>query len=180
MKPKSRGEILLRSADPFEYPKIVANYLTEKEDVDTLVRGIKFALDLAETDPLRQFESRLHDVLFPVCSAVVRHSHDFWECMVRHYTVSLNNQAGTAKMGFKWDKTAVVDPKLNVFGVSGLRVVDASVLPTLVSANSNAVVIMIAEKAADMIKAAWRHEPAVHNKIVSTKAKIINDPFIIY
>ncbi|XP_060857130.1 glucose dehydrogenase [FAD, quinone]-like [Metopolophium dirhodum] len=157
LKPKSRGEILLKSNDPFEYPKILPNYLTAKEDVDTLVRGIKFVLDMAKTDSLREFDSRLHDVPFPVCSAVPRHSDDFWECMVRHYTVSLNNQAGTAKMGPKCDKTAVVNPQLEVYGVSRLRVVDASVMPTLVSANSNAAVIMIAEKAADMIKAKWRN-----------------------
>ncbi|XP_008185220.1 glucose dehydrogenase [FAD, quinone]-like [Acyrthosiphon pisum] len=180
LKPKSRGEILLRSGDPFEYPKIVANYLTAKEDVDTLVRGIKFVLDLAETDPLHEFDSRLHDVPFPVCSAVPRHSDDFWECMVRHYTVSLNNQAGTAKMGPKWDKTAVVNSQLEVYGVSRLRVVDSSVMPTLVSANSNAVVIMIAEKAADMIKATWRNERPLRDNMGSEKAKIIYEDFNIF
>jgi len=180
LKPKSQGEIQLQSADPFEYPKILANYLTAKEDVDTLVRGIKFVLELAQTDPLSEFDSRLHDVPFPACTAVPHHSDDFWECMVRHYTVSLNNQAGTAKMGPNWDKTAVVNPQLEVYGVSRLRVVDASVMPTLVSANSNAAVIMIAEKAADMIKAKWRNERPTrfYDNTNSAKARIIYKPFI--
>ncbi|CAH1731842.1 unnamed protein product [Aphis gossypii] len=155
LRPRSRGEIQLRSTDPFEHPRILPNYLTNHKDIVTLVEGIKFVLAMAKTMPFSQYGSRLHNITFPDCAKLLLLTNAYWECMVRQYTVSMNNPVGTAKMGPKWDKTAVVDPQLQVHGVNGLRVVDASIMPTIVSANTNAAVIMIAEKAADMIKYKW-------------------------
>ena len=165
----------MRSANPFDYPKISPNYLTAREDVDTLVRGVNFVLEMAQTASLRKFNSRLHDVSFPGCQTVPRYSNAYWECMVRHYTVSMNNPVGTAKMGPEGDKTAVVDPQLQVYGVNGLRVVDASIMPTLVAANSNAPAIMIAEKGADMIKATWYNDKPsrFYDCMTAEKAKIL-------
>ncbi|XP_026819227.1 glucose dehydrogenase [FAD, quinone]-like [Rhopalosiphum maidis] len=155
LRPKSRGEILLRTTDPFEHPRILPNYLTVREDINTLVNGIKFVVEMAKSASFSQYGSLLHNIPFPGCAALPFLTTAYWECMVRQYTVSMNNPVGTAKMGPKWDKTAVVDPQLQVYGIKGLRVVDASIMPTIVTANTNAPVIMIAEKAADMIKDKW-------------------------
>lgn len=84
-------------------------------------------------------------------------SDRYWECCVRGYTSSLQHQVGTCKMGPRSDPTAVVNAELKVHGVSKLRVVDASIMPVLPSAHTNAVVFMIGEKGADLVKRDWKN-----------------------
>lgn len=84
-------------------------------------------------------------------------SDDFYRCIARHYSQTIYHPVGTCKMGPAADATAVVDPRLRVHGVRGLRVVDASIMPYIVTGNTNAPTIMIAEKAADMVKEEWAH-----------------------
>jgi len=79
----------------------------------------------------------------------------YWDCTTRHYTSTIYHPVGTAKMGPSSDPTAVVDSRLRVHGIQNLRVADASIMPTLVSGNTNAPVVMIGEKAADLIKQDW-------------------------
>lgn len=153
LRPKSRGFIKLRSRNPFDYPLIYPNYFKDDFDMKTLVEGVKIAVALSQTPAFRIYGSKLWT--FPQCTHLEAYSDQFYECMIRHYTVTIYHPVGTAKMGPYWDQDAVVDPQLRVYGVKNLRVIDASIMPTLVSANTNAPVIMIGEKGSDLIKEFW-------------------------
>lgn len=153
LNPKSRGNIKLRSSDPHDSPVINANYLDESDDVETLLRGLKEYRKLLDTN-----DFKLHDVQevkfdIPECDMHEYGTDDYWRCYISYFSTTLYHPVGTCKMGTNED--AVVDSSLKVKGVRGLRVIDASVMPTIVSANTNAATIMIAEKGADIIKADW-------------------------
>ncbi|XP_059159193.1 glucose dehydrogenase [FAD, quinone]-like [Physella acuta] len=152
IRPESKGKITLRSSDPFDYPVIAPEYLTKQEDVELLIRGIQECEKLVNTEPMKAVGAELtEDRPAAACGHYRFKSHEYWECVVKQRSCTLYHPAGTCKMGPKGDPTAVVDGQLRVYGVSGLRVVDASVMPWVVSANTNAATIMIAEKAADLI-----------------------------
>jgi choline dehydrogenase-like flavoprotein len=142
--PKSRGTITLRSADPAAKPRILTNSLAEPEDVAALVAGVKLAREWAATEPL---VSGLGRELFPGPGAA---TDDDLEADVRRRVDLLYHPVGTCRMGA--DEGAVVDPQLRVRGIEGLRVVDASVMPVIPGGNTNAPTIMVAERAADLIK----------------------------
>jgi len=104
---------------------------------------------------MRKFGAKIIPTVFPGCEVFTLHSDDYWACLARSYSSTIYHPVGTAKMGVAGDKMAVVDPELRVYNVSGLRVIDASIMPLIVSGNTNAPIIMIAEKASDLIKRTW-------------------------
>lgn len=153
LRPQSSGRIMLHSANPLDPPKIISGYLEKDEDVEALKRGIKFIEKLLETKALAGH--KLMYVPVPECQNLAHKSDEFYECFIRSLATSLWHASGSCKMGPSNDPDAVVDPRLRVYGIKGLRVGDASIMPKIVSANTNIPTIMIGEKAADFIKADW-------------------------
>lgn len=143
--PESRGSISLRSGNPLEPPVICANYLSTPADMRVIVEGVKLSRQLAHA---KAFEPYRGGELHPGSSV---QSDEEIADFIRAEAQTLYHPVGTCKMGS--DSTAVVDARLRVHGIDGLRVADASVMPRITSGNTNAPTIMIAEKASDAIRA---------------------------
>ena len=150
LRPESRGTIHIRTGAPLDRPSIRPNYLADAVDQATIVAGLRWARTLAAQPALAPW---MAEELRP---GVAMESDAELLDYARVMGSTLYHPVGTARMGRGDDPMTVVDPQLRVHGVSGLRVVDASVMPRLVSGNTNAATVMIAEKAADMILAAAR------------------------
>jgi len=146
LRPLSRGSVRLASKDPMANALIDPNFFAVRDDMDRLIRGFKLARAILAQPALAQFGGRE----LPTTGGA--HSDDEIEQVIRNYGDTIYHPVGSCRMG--QGELDVVDAQLRVHGLQGLRVVDASIMPQLVSGNTNAPVVMIAEKAADMIKAA--------------------------
>jgi choline dehydrogenase-like flavoprotein len=144
LHPDSRGEVLLRSNNPRDKVKIVTNFFSAPNDLPTLRQGFKIAREIAAQPPLARFRGA---ELSPGPKVKTDAEIDNW---IRNVAATANHPASTCVMGT--GPHAVVDPQFRVRGVERLRVVDASAMPDLVSAHINACVLMMAEKASDMIR----------------------------
>lgn len=146
LRPESTGWVRLGSGDPLAPPKITANYLATETDRRCAVAAMTFARKLAATEPLKSYvaEEKLPGPGVTDDEGLL--------AFAREYGATIFHPAGTCRMGPDADRDAVVDPRLRVRGVDGLWVVDCSVMPSLVSGNTNIPAIMIGEKAADMIR----------------------------
>lgn len=148
LKPESSGQVTLKSGDPLDMALIRSNFLATENDWRTLRSGVEMARGLAAQKSMQAFVGK---EFLPGPQASSREAVDEH---IRKTAITVHHPLGTCRMGLEDDPLAVVDQELRVKGVEALRVVDASVMPELVRGNINAAVIMIAEKAADRIKAA--------------------------
>lgn len=144
VRPMSRGWVRLASSNPLDKPLVNPNYLSAEADVQRLVQAVKLAREIFAT---KAFSSWVKQELMPGLN--VQDDHQL-RAFVRQNADSYHHQVGSCKMGM--DDMAVVDPQLRVYGVEGLRVADASVMPVVPSGNCNTGVVMIGEKASDLIK----------------------------
>lgn len=162
-RPSSSGTIRLRSLNPKDPPLIDPNYLCNDTDLDTLIKGMKMAYAIGMSDVFRnKLNASLFATLYPGCEKFYTKSHsnvanqipndEYLVCVARLMTSSFKHPAGTCRMGDQHLFDSVVNARLKVKGIDGLRVIDASVMPQLVAGHLNAPTIMIAEKGADMIK----------------------------
>jgi choline dehydrogenase-like flavoprotein len=158
LRPRSRGTVSLHSADPLAAPRIDPNFLADPDDLRRLVRGFRLMRDILAQPALAGFRGR------ELATSASARSDAEIEAFVRNHADTIYHPVGTCRMG--GGPLDVVDAQLRVHGLEGLRVVDASVMPAIVGGNTNAPVIMIGEKAADLVKQAARapreaiHDPA--------------------
>ena len=145
-RPESKGYVRIRSSSPFEQPTIQPNYLAEEHDRRVLLAGLKLARKLLASDPLKPYYDKES-----VPGPDVQTDNELLAVAQRYGTTTFHPM-GTCKMGPATDPLAVVDDQLRVRGIDSLRVIDASVMPTMLSANLNAATMMIGEKGADLVR----------------------------
>jgi choline dehydrogenase len=158
LQPKSRGRIMLKSKNPHAKPLIYHDFFENPEDLETQLLAIK-ETKLSKTQALQKFGSRLHDIPIPACKTLEFSSDDYWRCAAKQTSTGIWHLSGTCKMGPNSDPEAVVDSRLKVYGVKGLRVIDASIMPMIPAAHTNVPCMMIGEKGADLVKEDWGYSP---------------------
>lgn len=155
VRPKSRGRIMLKNTDPSEHPLIYPGYFSEEEDIQINLEAIRLLNKFVETSPMKAMGAKVERINIPDCNSLQFQSDSYWTCVIKHMSATVYHPVGTCRMGPRKNKNSVVDPNLRVKGVHQLRVVDASIMPTITSGNTNAPTIAIAEKASDIIKNFW-------------------------
>jgi choline dehydrogenase-like flavoprotein len=147
---------LLQSSDPSDQVRIFENYFGDPRDMVVAIKALRRVIALEQTPAFRKINARFYDEILEECAAWPANSDAYWECYIRYFTYSGNHHVGSCKMGPANDPEAVVDARLKVYGMKDLRVVDAGIIPMPVTGHTNGPVMMVAEKAADMIKEDWR------------------------
>jgi choline dehydrogenase-like flavoprotein len=143
LRPKSRGSVNIASSNPYDAPLIDTNFLAEEDDINTLLRGMRIARQILQSPEMGKYQAK------EILPGKSTDSDDELRAYIRSMTSAVHHPGGTCRMGT--DANSVVDGELKVRGIAGLRVVDASIFPRVVSGNTNAPAVMVAEKAADII-----------------------------
>ncbi|CAH2007897.1 unnamed protein product [Acanthoscelides obtectus] len=154
LHPKSKGHMTLLSKDPKESPLFFPNYFTDPEnhDIKIFIGSIREAQRIIKSPSLRKYDAKIVDTPIPGCEVHGFDTDEYWECALRTLMSSIYHQTTTCKMGPPSDPEAVVNPKLQVYGVKNLRVADVSIVPLTISGHTQAAAYMIGEKASDILK----------------------------
>lgn len=153
VRPRSTGTIRLASSDPRTAPLIDYNLFEDSRDLDALVEGCKLIQNITKTPAMRAINTKQFNTQLGSCGQYGSiESEAYLRCLTQTITYTIYHPTSTAKMGSDDDPMAVVDPQLRVRGVTGLRVVDASVMPEVPTGNTNVPTIVLAERAADIMK----------------------------
>ncbi|XP_068623930.1 glucose dehydrogenase [FAD, quinone]-like [Battus philenor] len=150
LHPKSKGSITLSDKKGKSQPEITTNYLNHPDDVEALINAIKYVRKLEKTDTFKNLGLEIVDIKLKGCTTYNYDTEPYWHCYISHMGMTIFHPVGTAKMGA--DETSVVDHDLLVRSTKNLRVVDASIMPTMPGANVLAATLAIAQKAVDIIK----------------------------
>ncbi|XP_065168221.1 choline dehydrogenase, mitochondrial-like isoform X1 [Atheta coriaria] len=154
LRPESIGYLKLRSTNPFENIMVYPEYLTVQKDMDTMLAAVEFVRKVINTQAFREVNAGFQQYTLPLCDAIQFDTSDYWECLMRNVGSTMYHPVGTCKMAKEQDG-GVVNSRLKVYGVTGLRVIDASVMPKVPRGNTNAPAMMVGELGADFIKEDW-------------------------
>ncbi|KAJ8931332.1 hypothetical protein NQ314_015740 [Rhamnusium bicolor] len=165
--PRSYGYIKLKSKNPFHWPKFYANFFTDPDnhDMKTFIAAIREIQRINGSPSLQKYGATLVTTPIPGCENHIFDSDDYWECAIRTITGTLYHQVATCKMGPSSDPEAVVNAKLQVYGIKNLRVADTSIIPLPLTAHTAEPAYMIGEKASDIIKEHWATDTFSDNNI---------------
>lgn len=152
--PKSSGYVGLRSTNPYDEPKIKSNFLSEEDDYQLMFKAIDEIKRFIDSPVMKQANATVQKLNIPECNSIEYGSDNYWRCYLKYFTQTMWHPSGTARMGNKKDKNAVVDSKLKVIGVHGkpgLRISDASAFPQVPTGNPQCTVYALADRAAQII-----------------------------
>ncbi|XP_041972075.1 glucose dehydrogenase [FAD, quinone]-like [Aricia agestis] len=154
--PKSRGYVFLNASNPYGPPVVIPNYLGDPRDFVPLLRGVRILLSIENTRVFKSSGAYFVKEPLPACREFVWGTDEYFYCLATQYTRAVYHYGGSCKMGPRSDPKAVVDNKLRVYGVRGLRVIDASIMPVVSRGNTQVPTIMIGERGVDFVIKYWK------------------------
>lgn len=157
MRPQSFGNIRLRDSNVYSHPLFYHNFLTNPDDVEAQLAGVKAGIKIGESSIMKSIGAKIYRKQMPGCEHYEFGSDDYWRCAIRVASVGTHHYTGTCRMGPEDSDQSVVDDKLRVHGIKRLRVIDNSIIPSMVCAHTHAPALMIGAKGADIVKQFWTH-----------------------